>query len=219
MLFRSLAIWAEPARYGEYVVAVDVGGRSRTSDYSVIAVLSVEDRPRVVAQWRGHIDHDLLVETAAAIAEAYNDALLIVESNTLESEADTSGDPSLFLLNRLAMRYTNLYYREPSPLTGGARRPGFHTNRATKAMIISGLIEAVRDGLYIESDTEACNELATYEQLPNGNFAAAPGRHDDILITRAIALHVASSRILPPHVRASLDDYLRQIRARRRLRY
>lgn len=214
-----LAIWAEPARYGEYVVAVDVGGRSRTSDYSVIAVLSVEDRPRVVAQWRGHIDHDLLVETAAAIAEAYNDALLIVESNTLESEADTSGDPSLFLLNRLAMRYTNLYYREPSPLTGGARRPGFHTNRATKAMIISGLIEAVRDGLYIESDTEACNELATYEQLPNGNFAAAPGRHDDILITRAIALHVASSRILPPHVRASLDDYLRQIRARRRLRY
>ena len=64
----------------------------------------------------------------------------------------------------------------------------FHTNRSTKAMLISGLIEAVRDGRYIERDSMACNELLTYEQLPGGAYAAKAGFHDDILMTRAMAV-------------------------------
>jgi len=57
----------------------------------------------------------------------------------------------------------------------------------------------VRDGAYIERCNEACNELATYEQLPNGSYAAKAGCHDDILMTRAIALYVASTtRVAPP---------------------
>jgi len=210
-----LAVWDEPRAGVEYVVAVDIGGRSRSSDFSVVAVLSVEERPKVAAQWRGHIDHDLLVNIAMAIASAYGDALLVVESNTLESEADLSGDPSLFLLNRLANSYLNLYYRPPSASSTGSRRPGFHTNRATKTMIISDLIEAVRDGLYVESDTEACNELSTYEQLPNGSYTASAGHHDDILMTRAIALHIIRDRVLPPHVLASLASYKRFLARRR----
>jgi len=70
---------------------------------------------------------------------------------------------------------------------------GFHTNRATKAILIDGLIEAVREGSYIEHSDEACNELLVYEQLPNGSFAARCGYHDDILMTRAMALHVIST--------------------------
>ena len=46
-----------------YVVAVDVGGRSESSDWSVIAVMrrpSASRPAEVAAQWRGHVDHDLL---------------------------------------------------------------------------------------------------------------------------------------------------------------
>lgn len=75
------------------MVAVDVGGRSESADWSVIAVFdrlgddgSPLVRPKVVAQWRGHTFHDLLAWKAAAIAKWYDNALLVVESNTLETE-------------------------------------------------------------------------------------------------------------------------------------
>ena len=187
------ALWKKPRADCDYVVAVDIGGRSLNSDWSVIAVLGfASDRPpEVVGQWRGHIDHDLLASEAERIARWYNNALLVVESNSLE----TSGDFGLFILNRLARNYPRLYRRRVEDVAGApvTTRLGFHTNRSTKSMIISGLIEAVREGTYVEHDEEACNEMATYEQQPSGAFAAKDGHHDDILMTRAIALHVAKA--------------------------
>jgi hypothetical protein len=60
-------------------------------------------------------------------------------------------------------------------------------------MLINALIAAVRDKNYVERDADACNELATYVELPNGAYAAKPGKHDDILMTRALALHVIAT--------------------------
>lgn len=190
-----MRVWRRPWRGRRYVAAVDIGGRSAKSDWSVIAVLECDgDRPEVVAQWRGHIDHDLLAAKAMAIARHYNNALLVIESNTLEAEAG-KGDPNLFVLNRLAENYQNVYMRESydSLTRTTSRRVGFHTNRSTKALLISGLIEAVREGLYVERDAGACDELAVYQQLPSGSYGAKEGYHDDILMTRAMALHVIKS--------------------------
>lgn len=181
-----LHIWDTPLPGREYVAAVDIGGRTAAADYSVVAVL---DRTpgitsSVVAQWRGHIDHDLLAWKAAAIAKYFNEALLVIESNTLESECDGFGQ---YILDSLGEIYPRLYYRAcPS----APRRIGFHTNRSTKSLIITSLIAAVRDEAYIERCALACDEMATYCQMPNGGFAAHEGCHDDILMTRAIALYV-----------------------------
>lgn len=95
------------------MVAVDIGGRSEKSDFSVIAVIDrmgSSQLPEVVAQWRGHIDHDLLAWKAAMIAAWYGMALLVIESNTLES-GDTEGDHSEFILSELSQIYPNLYSR------------------------------------------------------------------------------------------------------------
>lgn len=184
-----MEVWERPMPSASYVVTVDVGGRSVGSDWSVIAVMKRGAVPAVTAQWRGHTDHDLLALKAERIARYYNNALLMIESNTLESE-DTSGDPNLFVLSRLAGRYRNLYMRESydSVSRRTTMRVGFHTNRSTKALLINGLIEAVREGGYVERDAGACNELLTYEQLQNGAYAAKTGYHDDILMTRAMAV-------------------------------
>lgn len=195
-----LKVWRFPEKSGRgycrYVCAVDIGGRSEKSDFSVIAVLDTltpDGRPEVVAQWRGHLDHDLLTWKAAAIAQWYDEALLVIESNTLETE---DGDNSLFALTELNLVYRNLYYRVARDRLTLApeTRMGFHTNRSTKAMVITRLIGAVRDCAYIERDTLACDELALYECDSSGRYAARPGHHDDILMTRAIALHVAATR-------------------------
>ena len=85
----NLKVWSPPEPgFDRYVVTVDIGGRTDRADFSVIAVIdrfSPAGAPEVVAQWRGHIDHDLLTAKAAAIASWYGKALLVVESNSLES--------------------------------------------------------------------------------------------------------------------------------------
>lgn len=201
----SLEVWAPPCDAAEaarwidpYVVAVDVGGRSAASDWSVIAVIDRRpEKPEVAAQWRGHVDHDLLAWKAAAIAEWYHRALLVVESNTLEtSAAATDGLHGDYILSQISFEYRNLYLRQTLNSATGAyeTKYGFHTNRLTKQAAVNDLIAALREGAYIERSTAALDELATFQRFPNGSTGAAPGRHDDIVMTRAIALHVTASQ-------------------------
>ena len=182
----SLEVWRRPESAGRYLVTVDVGGRSSKADFSVICVMTKDAVPQVVAQWRGHCDHDILAWRAARIAIWYNNALLVVESNTLETAVYGGGET---VLDTLRYHYPNLYMRQGDGERGGWR-PGFHTNVRTKALAVAALITAVREGTYIERSHLAVDEMATYEQLPNGTYAAREGNHDDALMTRAIALTV-----------------------------
>lgn len=197
----NLQIWRMPELSGNplidfnrYIAAVDIGGRSEGSDWSVISVIDTcggpeGDLPEVVAQWRGHDYHDRLAWTAARLAKYFCEALLVFESNSLEHEADAD-DPSLYILSQVQRHYRRLYMRRDQ---NGSLRAGFHTNRATKSVIINHLIALVRDGRYIERSHLAINELLSYETTPSGGFEARRGCHDDILMSRAIALHVAEA--------------------------
>ena len=48
----------------------------------------------------------------------------------------------------------------------------------------------MRDRLYIERDKRCLDEYGTYERKPNGAYGAIVGKHDDLLMTRAIGLHI-----------------------------
>ncbi len=183
-----LKVWEMPERdtpvQTRYMVVVDVGGRSNGSDYSVIAVWRMGSpgrQPAIVAQWRGHIDHDMLGWKAMQLACYYNRALLVIESNTLTNEAARAGE-SEYILRDLSRVYGRLYERAP-------RKLGFHTNVKTKRMAIAELIRVMRCHEYVERDIDAVNEMRDYEEH-NGRYAARPGKHDDILMTRAIGLLV-----------------------------
>ena len=209
-----LIIWEFPATAPHealeqrYVVGVDIGGVNDASDWSVISVMDcgIDNTavPRIVAQWRGHIAHDLLAWKCAAIAHWYCRALLVIESNTLETER-TDGDPADYILNRLAETYSPLYYR--TDMSGMARLPGMHINRATKTALITALIAAVREGAYVERDDTACNELAQYERRNNGSFGARDGCHDDVLMTRALIIGVLPQRRVSHHPLRQNTEY------------
>lgn len=184
-----------------YLTIVDIGGRSKKADWSVILVIDRlfmldGGRPEVVAQWYGHIDMDILAWKAAQIAAFYDNSLLIIESNTLEThdkERQVDGDLSHFILNQIKDVYPNLYARkqtEDEIREGLPRKYGFHTNVATKPMIISTLIKVVREHLYTERDERCLDEYVVYEKKQNGAFGAIIGKHDDLLMTRAIGLHI-----------------------------
>lgn len=200
--------------YDRYLTVVDVGGRSVKADWSVIAVFdrirmaknSGGGCPAVVAQWRGHSDMDILAWNAARIAKWYGNSLLVIESNTLETrdrDRYVDGDQSGFILNQLRHCYPNLYARRQSPediRDGIPRKYGFHTNVNTKPMVISNLVKVVREGLYIERDSACVDEYLTYERRANGSYGAVTGKHDDMLMTRAIGLHVCFNEMPRPRI-------------------
>jgi len=192
-----------------YLVVVDIGGRSNKADWSVIVVFDrlfmlEGGKPVVVAQWYGHCDIDLLAWKAARIAAFYCNAYLVIESNTLEThdkERQVDGDQSLFILNQIKDIYPNLYARKQSEediREGLPRKYGFHTNVSTKPMIISTLVKVIRENSYIERDSRCADEYLCYEKKPNGAYGAITGKHDDLLMTRAIGLHICFFEMDPP---------------------
>ena len=224
-----LWIWALPEIDAEetianrYLVIVDIGGRSNKADYSVILVLDrlfmmEGGKPTVVAQWYGHIDMDILAWKAAQIASFYGDALLVIESNTIEThdrERMVDGDQSSFLLNQIKDVYPNLYARKQSEediINKVPRKYGFHTNVSTKPMIISTLVKVIREGLYVERDARCLDEYLTYEKRPNGSFSAILGKHDDLLMTRAIGLHICFFEMDLPVIYTKASNKIKQNR-------
>ena len=227
-----LSIWAMPEKFDDYEVTdryltvVDVGGRSNKADWSVIVVfdrLSMIDGsepPSVVAQWYGHCDIDRLAWRAAQIAAFYNDSLLVIESNTLETHDKErqveGGDQSQYILNQISDIYPNLYARKQSEdeiREGAPRKYGFHTNVATKPMIISTLVKVIRERLYIERDKLCLDEYDTYERKPNGAYGAIVGKHDDLLMTRAIGLHISYREMEMPEFVPITNRTLRKDRS------
>lgn len=205
-----------------YLTVVDVGGRSHKADWSVIVVfdrlLMIDGgKPSVVAQWYGHIDMDLLAWKAAQIAAFYDNSLLVIESNTLEThdkERDVDGDQSAAILSQIKGIYPNLYARKQSEdaiIQGLPVRYGFHTNVATKPMIISTLVKVIREGLYVERDKRCIDEYLNYEKKPNGSFGAKAGTHDDLLMTRAIGLHICFYEMKLPQVVDRRSDTLKYV--------
>jgi len=217
-----LSIWAMPELpepddteivQDRYLVVVDIGGRSTKADWSVICVfdrmlMMDGGNPSVVAQWYGHIDMDILAWKATQIAAFYDNALLVIESNTLEThdkerQAGLEGDQSLYILNQVRTVYDNLYARPQTPdeiREGAPRKYGFHTNVATKPLVISTLVKAVRERLYTERDERCLDEYLPYEKKQNGAYGAVIGKHDDLLMTRAIGLHICFREMDAPRL-------------------
>ena len=190
-----------------YLVVVDVcKGMSAKADWSVITVfdrlfMMDAEGPTVVAQWRGHIDMDRLAWKAAQIAEYYSHALLVIESNTLETN-NTKGEAE-FILTLIRDVYDNLYARRQSAEdinAGKPRKYGFHTNVSTKKTIIHNLKTILRDHLYTERDEGCLDEYITYIEDEDGRFLAPDGYHDDRLMTRAIGLYVSLREMDVPKI-------------------
>jgi hypothetical protein len=206
----EMKVWASPNNHilkikNRYVVSVDIGGVSNSADYTVMTVLDckglipeLHGKLEVVARWRGHCRHDILAWKAAALAHYYDDALLVIESNTADREKDnnTEGDHFGTIIEEISNYYNNLYIRSKgaeSVKEDSEMKYGFQTNKLTKGWIIDNLIAFVDDKLWIEHDENMFSELRIYERKEDGTMGnkAGSGKHDDIIMSTAIALWVA----------------------------
>lgn len=192
-----------------YLVVVDVcKGMSAKADLAVIAVFDRlymidGEPPTLVAQWRGHIEMDRLAWKAAQIAEYYNHAFLVIESNTLETN-NTRGEAE-YILTLIREVYDNLYARKSDNTSNDVREKapvkyGYHTNVLTKRTIITNLQTVVRERLYTERDEMCLEEYKVYIETEKGGYEAPSGYHDDILMTRAIGMQVCLFEMDMPQI-------------------
>lgn len=189
-----------------FIVTVDVGGRGPKADWSVISVF---DRLSMAGEfgaleraalWRGHVDPDLLAYKAAQIAHFYDDALLVIESNTYDSKNkktdDTvmEGDHTYTVLDTLSGIYDNLYRRRTKPDNAKdkeTRHIGWHMNKQTKYQAYDDYTVRIREGDYMEYSQDAADEAMWLMNAPGGRIEAMEGTHDDIQDTTAVACYIA----------------------------
>ena len=206
-----LKVWAGPdsseiVRH-RYIVACDIGGSHKTSDFSDIVVLDRYDEiyggvPEIVAEWHGHCDADQLAMRCAQIAHFYNDAYLVIENNTAYSRMNnTEGNQSELFFPILLPLYDNLYSASQSKLKKVKNiemKWGFNTNKNTKVAVVKTMARIIRDGGYMERELAAideCTYFLYYKQ--NDCYGAVAGKHDDRVMARAIALYVEKDMPAP----------------------
>ena len=199
-------VWKKPDTSrlynNRYVVSLDIGGSAAKADWSVIRVL---DRlpmmnggvPEFVATYRFHMDQDLTAWRAVQVAKWYCNALLVVESNSLQT-FQTEGNFTSTVLDIIAHVYPNLYYRDdPSKIKEGVPlRYGFHTGQ-NKSEIVSIMTKGLREMGFIERDQRMLDECGWYELKQNGSYGAIDGQHDDIYMSSGINLWVSEKLPLP----------------------
>jgi hypothetical protein len=206
----KLKIWGFPDREmkisNRYVVVFDPQkGLSKQADWGIISVfdrywMMYDGKPEIVAQWRGKIDKSITVWIAAQIAAYYNNALLVIESNTYDTDKDKDEDDSEFIFNTIADYYGNLYSRTPADRIkeGIPAVYGWHTNRKTKTAAIANYVDMLREEGYIEHEEGALDEALVYEKKANGKYGAKEGDHDDIIMTRMIGCYVCYHELPAP---------------------
>ena len=187
-----------------YIVVVDIGGTAKNADYSVITVmdrylLTKGGVPKTVARMRYHLEQSFMAWDAVRIAKYYNDALLVIENNSLKKNKNEAENHFTTVLNEIEDYYDNLYtYEDLTKVKEGVPiKWGFHTNSATKPMVISTLRSALKEGGFIDYDSRLYHECDTYEIDSQGAYNAVDGEHDDIVMSTAIALYVSSKMDAP----------------------
>ena len=191
-----------------YLVVVDVcKGHTKNADFADILVidrLAMMDGepPEVAAEWHGHIDMDKLAWKATQVAAYYNNALLVIESNTLETN-NTKGEAEYILTLIHEVYGRQLYARKQSAediRQGLPKKYGYHTNPLTKKVVIYNLKVVIRERLYIEREEACLDEYLTYVETENNVFEAMEGYHDDRLMTRAIGMQVCYHEMELPRI-------------------
>lgn len=191
-----------------YLVIVDVcKGHTKNADFADILVLDrypmIDGEPPVVsAEWHGHIDMDKLAWKSMQVAAYYNNALLVIESNTLETN-NTKGEAEYILTLVHDVYGKQLYARKQSSediRQGLPRKYGYHTNPLTKKVVIYNLKVVIREHLYIEREEACLDEYLTYVETENNVFEAMEGYHDDRLMTRAIGMQVCLHEMDVPRI-------------------
>jgi phage terminase large subunit len=184
-----------------YVIGGDTAGEGTdSSDYFVGQVIDNSTGIQV-ATLRHRFDEDLFARQMYCLGKYYNNALIGIEINF--------GSHPVKELERL--RYYKMYQREQTDTFTGAlkRAYGFRTDKMTRPLIIAELVQIVRENVDLINDMETLEEMLTFVKNEQGRAEAQNGKHDDCIMSLAIAYHIRTQQshiVETTHIEEDDDD-------------
>jgi hypothetical protein len=171
-----IVIYEDVKKNYPYVIGGDTSGDG--SDFFASHVLD-NTTGNQVAVVHHQYDEDLYAKQMYCLGKYYNTALIGIEVNF-----STYPNMELSRLN-----YPKLYVREvPDTFTGQVQKKfGFRTTTITRPAIIANLVEIVRDHIELVNDSKTLSEMITFIKNERGKPEAQEGKHDDLIISFAIA--------------------------------
>lgn len=163
-------IWESPQQGVQYLISIDPAGGKKEHqedknrpDYTCMDVWRRTDKYLYqVAQWRGHIDFDLISDVAVLLGKMYNRA----DFATLRM------NHGLTVIAGLRKEYW------PRIVQDDDRQDGLNEDRKRKPQMVDTLVEYCRDGYVVFRNKESIKELRTYI-LRDGKYGAEDGCKDD----------------------------------------
>ena len=168
----------------KYCIGGDTSGDG--SDYYTAHVLDAKTGEQVAA-FKNQFDADIYAKQIYCLGKYYKDALIGIESNF--------DSYPIKELQRLG--YMNQYIREQQDTYTGRleKKYGFRTTQITRPVIISRLIELVREHTELLNDLDTIEELLTIIRNEKGRIEAPVGGHDDEMMGLAIAHEIRNQVI------------------------
>ena len=199
-------IYRRPVPGRSYVVTADTSeGVGR--DYSVCAVIDVSETPyRLVAKYRHNIIPPLLfAKTVWNIATYYNEAVVVVESNSVGS----------IVCNELWYTYeyenmiTSKAFDGENRVSGAAKsQPGVRTTVRTKAIGCSNLKSLIEGDMLIVEDFDTIQEFAVF-CAKGKSYEAVKGKTDDFVMALVVFAWFANEPYFAEMVDLNVRNILR----------
>lgn len=208
-----IRLYQEPVPYHPYVIGGDTAGDG--SDFFVgYAIDNATDRD--VAVLHHEFDEHLYAHQMYCLGRYYNSAMLSIETNY-----------STFPVKELErLGYYNQFRRDRIDKISHEveHRHGFWTDKLTRPVAIAGLVKEVTDHINHFWDIPALEEMLTFVRNEKGKATAQEGKHDDLIMARAIARYSSWQQIVEvrapkgetPLIRSHKDKIAKQLQPGRR---
>lgn len=171
-----IRIYKDVEQLKPYVVGGDTAGDG--SDNFVGQVLDNVTGEQV-ATLQHQTDEDLYARQMYCLGKYYNNALLSIEINFSTYPVKE--------LKRLGYHKQFIREIEDNISKKKKRAYGFQTNKLTRPLVISNLVQLVREHTNIFYDIPTLEEMLTFVRNESGKAEAQQGKHDDLIMGLAIA--------------------------------
>lgn len=182
-----IRIYRLPRKQDRYCIGGDTAGEG--SDFFTGHVLDAKNGVQV-ARLKHRFDPDQYAKQMYCLGKFYQDALIGIEANF----------DSYPIMELQRLGYFPQYVRQiPDTYTGKLeKRFGFRTTAVTRPVILSRLLEVVREHCDTICDQGTLEELLTVVRNQQGRIEAPQGGHDDDMMGLAIAHAIREQVVFPP---------------------
>ncbi len=192
-------IWEKSRPGKEYIIAADAAeGVGGEGDFCAFVVLDVNNLTQVAEFYSNTIPTYKFAQVLKSVGDLYNTALLVIEN---------SMGPGQAVCERLqhSLSYENLYFTQ----TTTRDRAGVNMNKVVRPICLEAMQTCMLNRLVKIRSIRLMRELKTFiYNSAKQRAEASKGKHDDLVISLAVALHISDvmNREMPVLTHGNQDE-------------